>query len=966
MKFSSLKLFLVLVVLGIICFYGSAQATWEAPSAAPPGDNRPRPLNVGTLAQEKTGSLILSNATNALIIKDQSPLIFGDPLSTHVGFKAPASILASVTWTLPVSDGANGYVLATNSMGQLYWANPTATMGVDGDWRYLPSDTNYNEIYSQVFTRVGSSSTTLNMTSAGNGDLYVQNRLEVDGNSYLKNIQATGLNLSNLSSGSVVFINSSNDLAQDNANFFWNNTSKRLGLGTAAPTDKLNLYDATSGPLINLQGLAANYRGLKISTTGSVENWFAGANASNNFVVRRGGTTDDLTINNGKVGVGVSSPAKTLDVAGDIKLSGLIFDSAGTAPNSGQLLSNTGSNVKWIDPAFMADAGNNYFYATKNIRIGNTGTVNQATGVGDLYVQNKLEVDGNTYLQSLNATTITATGLNITGFPTGVVPFQGATGLTYDASNLFWDNTSKHLGLGTSTPTDFTLQVAGDVGPNINNTYSLGSANKRWKNIFATNIDVTGAMNLGFATGSVVFQGTTGLAQNNNKFFWDNTNSRLGLGTNTPSQTLAIDGSLAFLSSNYTGTSGVLFIGGKRFLSSIGSSYASLHGDWVTEENTNTFLGSLSGAPLSLVDDQLFLTDNTGIGFSALINSTIGAYNTAVGSYSLHANIDGTSNTAVGVDSLMNNISGSNLTAVGFGSLGNTTTGTSTTAIGYSAGIFNSSGSMNFFAGNEAGFYNDSGEKNVNIGYQSGYNNIAGSENVFIGSEAGYNNKATGNVMIGSGSGANNTNGSGNVFLGAKAGFDETGSSKLYIEASKADGDSALIFGQFYTASVNPFLRFNGKVGISPRGSTSFTPSKLLHLYQTSGDNAEIDIQSKSTTGSHWGIYQDRTDSDLRFWQSSDKVIFSDGGQVAIGGAIVSTTSPNNLLLRVYGSTESNDYWSADNNQKGGTAYICTISRAALNGGYVATRMRFEDGLYICSCSAAGQDYCDTCTCTNP
>lgn len=928
MSLSSLKLFLVLVILGIICFYGSAQATWEAPLVAPPGDNRPRPLNVGSLAQEKTGSLILSNATNALIIKDQSPLIFGDPLGAHVGFKAPASITTSVTWTLPVSDGVNGYVLATGPNGQLYWANPLATMNLDADWAYEGTSPTYVSIGTKNFSRFLNSgtidsnmrltggSTPLKFTG-GAGDVFIENRLEVDGLTYLNNTQINGTTAN----------------------------TPGLKITAMASTEGLRIISASNYSPLNIQN----------------------SSGSDIFRVDQSGTLASGTVPWGRLN---SFPS--LCTSPQV-LSGYTAAGAPNCVTPG--LANgtqTGQTLFWNGNAWINNV--NLFNDNTTVAFGLASGESPTSGFKVEYKGSAGPRATNTYdlgSSALRWKSIFATNMDITGslnlgFANGSMVFHGPTGLAIDTNNLFWDDTSNHLGLGTSTPADFTLQVAGDVGPNTNNTYFLGSAAKRWANIFATNVNVTGSLNLGFATGSVIFQGASGLAQNNSKFFWDNTNSRLGLGTNTPSQTLAIDGSLAFLSSDYAGTSGALFIGGKRFMSSIGSSYASLHGDWTTEENTNTFLGSLSGAPLSSAGDQLFLTDNTGIGFSALTSSVLGGFNTAIGSYSLHANYDGTSNTAVGVDSLTNNVSGSNLTAVGFGSLGNTTTGTSTAAIGYEAGYFNSSGSMNFFAGNEAGFYNDSGEKNVNIGYQSGYNNIAGSENVFIGSEAGYNNKQIGNVMIGSNAGANNTTGSGNVFLGVKAGFDETGSNKLYIEASKANSDSALIFGQFYTASVNPFLRLNGKVGISPRGTSSFTPNKLLHLYQASGDNAEIDIQSVSGTDNHWGIYQDRGDSDLRFWQGGDKVIFSNGGQVAIGGAIVSTTSPNNLLLRVYGSTESNDYWSADNNQKGGTAYVCTISRAALNGGYVATRMRFEDGLYICSCSAAGQDYCDTCTCTNP
>lgn len=48
-----------------------------------------------------------------------------------------------------------------------------------------------------------------------------------------------------------------------------------------------------------------------------------------------------------------------------------------------------------------------------------------------------------------------------------------------------------------------------------------------------------------FTTGSVIFQGTNFLAQDNSNFFWDDTNIRLGIGTATPTQALQIVGSAA-------------------------------------------------------------------------------------------------------------------------------------------------------------------------------------------------------------------------------------------------------------------------------------------------------------------------------------------------------------------------------------------------------------------------------------
>ena len=105
-----------------------------------------------------------------------------------------------------------------------------------------------------------------------------------------------------------------------------------------------------------------------------------------------------------------------------------------------------------------------------------------------------------------------------------VLPFVSHAQWLTSGSNIYNSNTG-NVGVGTSSPTSFALQVQGNVGPDRDNVYSLGSASLRWKDLFF-------AGNLSLATmtqGSILFAGPGGvISQNNSNFFWDNTNSRLG------------------------------------------------------------------------------------------------------------------------------------------------------------------------------------------------------------------------------------------------------------------------------------------------------------------------------------------------------------------------------------------------------------------------------------------------------
>ncbi len=91
--------------------------------------------------------------------------------------------------------------------------------------------------------------------------------------------------------------------------------SQNIGIGTTTPATKLHLFDSASGPIITLSGLTSNYRGITLKNTSNSENWFYGANSSNNFVIRRNGSVDDVTISsNGYVGIGNTNPQAKLDV----------------------------------------------------------------------------------------------------------------------------------------------------------------------------------------------------------------------------------------------------------------------------------------------------------------------------------------------------------------------------------------------------------------------------------------------------------------------------------------------------------------------------------------------------------------------------------------------------------------------------------------------------------------------------
>jgi trimeric autotransporter adhesin len=101
-----------------------------------------------------------------------------------------------------------------------------------------------------------------------------------------------------------------------------------LGVGTSSPSTQLHVYHATSGPIVSLSGVTTVYRGISIKNLSGTEQWFGGADSSNNYVIRRSGSANDIVVNgSGNVGIGNSSPVALLTIgaasrAGSLSLAG--------------------------------------------------------------------------------------------------------------------------------------------------------------------------------------------------------------------------------------------------------------------------------------------------------------------------------------------------------------------------------------------------------------------------------------------------------------------------------------------------------------------------------------------------------------------------------------------------------------------------------------------------------------------
>lgn len=275
----------------------------------------------------------------------------------------------------------------------------------------------------------------------------------------------------------------------------------------ATGTGTSNLFSLTSdsssngtGALLNIEtGMSSTLTPLRVSA---------------------GGTNAILVDSGGNVGVGTSTPFGLFSVGGggefrvdsygDIsKIKSLSYSWPSTLPATGDtgfLRSDDAGNLNWITIDISALGG-----------VEGTGALGQLS-----FWNSSSEITGD--------------------------------------NSLFWDNTNKRLGIGTTTPdaalsvgtgSYFRVSSTGDITRINNVPYSWPSANpgtgntRYLKNDGSGNLSwaevVAGLTGSGTA-GQVSFWSGTNSLTGDNGFFWDNVNKRLGIGTNTPSSTLEISG----------------------------------------------------------------------------------------------------------------------------------------------------------------------------------------------------------------------------------------------------------------------------------------------------------------------------------------------------------------------------------------------------------------------------------------
>ncbi len=225
-----------------------------------------------------------------------------------------------------------------------------------------------------------------------------------------------------LTTGSIPFANASNQLAQDNANLFWDDANNRLGIGIAAPLYSLHVVNTvTAQPVARLRNTSTSgYPAIEYVDSSDVF----------------------------QASIGWANSAVSL-----VHLRSLIY-----------LFSATGANVVLANATRLEHqfgmTGGSAFYEIADGAAAAVSTTDRARLIyNDAAAALQLSFDGSSYRDIPVLTT---------ALTSGSVLFAASGRINQDNANFFWDDTNNRLGINDATPSE-----ALDVTGSINMTVSL-------------------------------------------------------------------------------------------------------------------------------------------------------------------------------------------------------------------------------------------------------------------------------------------------------------------------------------------------------------------------------------------------------------------------------------------------------------------------------------------------------------
>jgi hypothetical protein len=216
-----------------------------------------------------------------------------------------------------------------------------------------------------------------------------------------------------LTTGSVGFIGASGALLQDNANFFWDDTNNRLGIGTNAPTTALDIFG--SGIIQRLNGTSTNNASLGFASNGT-NKWSIGNILSDHRfrIFSEANSAELITIlQTGEFGIGIANPLTKLHIDGGATALIANLDANVSVAKSLSFRSDNSNriNLEVSGTESGSDAGANLFlrtYSDAGALLYTPLTITRSTGL--VSIGTSLEITGTTIIRLMSGSALNIRG----------------------------------------------------------------------------------------------------------------------------------------------------------------------------------------------------------------------------------------------------------------------------------------------------------------------------------------------------------------------------------------------------------------------------------------------------------------------------------------------------------------------------------------------------------------------------
>jgi hypothetical protein len=592
-------------------------------------------------------------------------------------------------------------------------------------------------------------------------------------------------------------------------------------------------------------------------------------------------------VSNGRIGIGTSTPSQRLTVAGNLRLTGALYDSTNSAGTNGMVLQSTATGQRWVATSTLGFGSGSVTGSGSANRVAYWSGASALTSDSTFtFANSKLTVPVfNTTNASTTVLSISNTPLLVASTSRNILAlgYGAKINATSSADNAFFVGLNAGRNAIETDNSTFIGNSAGQNAQNASESNFFGaSAGNRATNAYNSNFIGSGAGDQATNANDSNFfgsaAGASAVSANYSNFFGNGA----GYGATTANNSNFFGQSAgrdAFAANRSN------FIGYQAGYQASTSAYSNFFGSnaglQAYEASDSNFFGSEAGSGAIEASYSNFIGPSAGYGATNAYESNFfGGYAGYLATSSYDSNFFGYAAGESAFYAANSNFLGSH------------------------AGNYATNAYFSNFLGNNAGRQATNANNSVFIGYFPGYSAANASEAIFLGTETGYNADNAANALFlgyraGYNDTVNNTSNSGSsIAIGRYSGTGGFSNSIAFgrgvINSAAAQLNLANILyatGLYSSDTQRSAPMANGRIGIS-----TSTPNQKLSIFASTTD-AAIEFSTVSGPSEKWTLGVDISDG-TKFKISSSSVLGTNDRFVIDGAGRVgiATSTPSRTL----------------------------------------------------------------------